>query len=1199
MTPLKQRSGTLSIGALAALVGGIVLLGWALDIAALKSVLPGWVSMKPNTAVAFILTGIALLASSALGAQASPILSRLSRFCALFAGLIGLLSLYEYAFDWNPGFDQWLFPEPAGTVGTSHPGRMAPDTALCFMLFAAGWEFARRPRPTTRTLGASLFFGAAMTTLALIEILSYFAPALRTYGWGGLTMMALPTASLFAALGVALLLAANPESVAPSQATEQGDAGTGLKFVLVFAALTIGIIATGTFYYRNYERQIRGEAEQQLNAVAALKVGELEQYRKERLGDAAILNNNPAFAQLVRRFLASQADADAQRQLQVWLGNVQAHYQYDRVSLLDAQGAERLATPAMSDPMCVHLSENLAAVLRSGRVTFFDFHRDAPDQPIRLGVVVPIHDEADSNRPLGVIVLRIDPAIYLYPFLSRWPVPSPTAETLLIRREGNEAVFLNELRFQKNTALTLRISLTNTTMPAVKAALGQEGIVVGHDYRNKPVLAALHAIPDSPWSLVARRDLAEVYAPLRAQLWQVIIIISVLIFGAGAGVALVWRQQRVRFYQEKAETGDALQKSQNLLIQAEKLGKVGGWEFDIETGQQTWTETVYDIHELESTGHPTVEQGINFYTPASRPLIERAVQRAIMQGEPFDLELEIITAKGNLRNVHVIGRAVPEHGKVSGFFQDITRQKKAEAEAQSEQLLSSTIIDSIPGTFYLLDEQGCYRRWNSYQRDEIIGKPEEQIAGMKAIDTIHPEDRALIQARIANVLQDDKEDLVEGRVLLRGGPAFIWMLMTGRRMMIAGRPFLVGTGIDITERKQTEEAQRQFRRAALNMMMDAIEARERTEQMSHTLQASEATFRAVAELSPMSIYVSTGSDQKAIFINDTFYKTFGFSMEDVPTVGHWWIKAIPDEKYRQQVIDQWTYNIEQANKNNADVKGLECICTCKDGSKKSIIWVAKTIGDEFWAFGYDLSERKEREEERRLFTEELARSNVDLQQFAYVASHDLQEPLRMVSSYLQLIERRYKDRLDDDANTFIHYAVDGANRMQALIVGLLEFSRVKTHGQVFAPVEVTSVLQGVCRNLHAQIVESGAMVHYEEMPVIQADEAQIARLFQNLLQNALKFRKEDIPPVIEIRAEKTDAGQVFSVHDNGIGIEQQYFERIFTIFQRLHTREEYPGTGIGLAICKRIVERHGGKIWLESTAAVGTTFYFSIPGDLQ
>ena len=195
----------LMAGILISTIGLLVMLGWALDIAALKSVLPGWVAMKPNAAVAFTLTGIALLVFSIHNDKHSILLSRLSRFCALSAGLIGLLSLCEYVFGWNPSFDQWLFPEPSGAVGTSHLGRMAPDTAFCFMLFAAAWEFARRPRQTNQTMGASLFIGAVITVLAVIEMLSYVTPNLRMYGWEGVTMMALPTAILFAVLGAVII----------------------------------------------------------------------------------------------------------------------------------------------------------------------------------------------------------------------------------------------------------------------------------------------------------------------------------------------------------------------------------------------------------------------------------------------------------------------------------------------------------------------------------------------------------------------------------------------------------------------------------------------------------------------------------------------------------------------------------------------------------------------------------------------------------------------------------------------------------------------------------------------------------------------------------------------------------------------------------------------------------------------------------
>ncbi len=230
---------------------------------------------------------------------------------------------------------------------------------------------------------------------------------------------------------------------------------------------------------------------------------------------------------------------------------------------------------------------------------------------------------------------------------------------------------------------------------------------------------------------------------------------------------------------------------------------------------------------------------------------------------------------------------------------------------------------------------------------------------------------------------------------------------------------------------------------------------------------------------------------------------------------------------------------------------------------------------------------------------ELERSNAELQQFAYVASHDLQEPLRMISSYLQLIEHRYKDKLDADGNEFINFAVNGANRMQSLIIGLLEYSRVGTHGNSFVEVNVSSLLDKVLKDLEVQINETGAVVIYEEMPVITADESQISRLFQNLIQNAVKFRREDINPRIMITFEKKGKDFEFCVKDNGIGIENQYFDRIFAIFQRLHTQDEYPGTGIGLSLCKKIVERHGGKIRIESQYGEGSSFYFIIPGGIQ
>jgi light-regulated signal transduction histidine kinase (bacteriophytochrome) len=248
----------------------------------------------------------------------------------------------------------------------------------------------------------------------------------------------------------------------------------------------------------------------------------------------------------------------------------------------------------------------------------------------------------------------------------------------------------------------------------------------------------------------------------------------------------------------------------------------------------------------------------------------------------------------------------------------------------------------------------------------------------------------------------------------------------------------------------------------------------------------------------------------------------------------------------------------------------------------------------------ELAERKIAEEELKRTMAELARSNKELEQFAYVASHDLREPLRMVTSYVQLLARRYQGRLDADANEFIAYAVDGATRMQALINDLLAYSRVGTRGKPFEPTDCETILEQALTNLQVAIEESGAAVTHDPLPTVVADGTQLVQLFQNLIGNAIKFRSEE-PPRVHVSASETfevsKTSKVWrvSVQDNGIGIDPEYHERIFLIFQRLHTREEYPGTGIGLAVCKKIVERHGGRIWVESQFGKGSTFHFTIP----
>jgi light-regulated signal transduction histidine kinase (bacteriophytochrome) len=279
------------------------------------------------------------------------------------------------------------------------------------------------------------------------------------------------------------------------------------------------------------------------------------------------------------------------------------------------------------------------------------------------------------------------------------------------------------------------------------------------------------------------------------------------------------------------------------------------------------------------------------------------------------------------------------------------------------------------------------------------------------------------------------------------------------------------------------------------------------------------------------------------------------------------------------------YTIQQA---------AETLRRAKDDLEIQVVQRTEELREANAHLSVELDERRRAEQRLARYTQELARSNAELEQFAYVASHDLQEPLRMVASFTQLLAKRYRGKLDQDADEFIGYAVDGANRMQRLINDLLAYSRVGTRSKPFKVVDANIIFREARDNLAKALEESGAVIFQEPLPVVVGDEVQLLQVFQNLIANAIKFHGAE-PQQIQVAAQRQGQEWVFAIRDNGIGIPPEHQERIFSIFQRLHHRSEYPGTGVGLAICKKIVERHGGRIWLESQPGQGSTFYFSIP----
>ena len=442
------------------------------------------------------------------------------------------------------------------------------------------------------------------------------------------------------------------------------------------------------------------------------------------------------------------------------------------------------------------------------------------------------------------------------------------------------------------------------------------------------------------------------------------------------------------------------------------------------------------------------------------------------------------------------------------------------------------------------------------------------------VATIVAEEGAYLQTMDAIVFQYDHEATLQHE---RNSQLHFALLLSILGALLAQglvvlRPALARIQSGITELVETKQA---------------LAARE------EALRQEREVLDRVLHISPDHIYFKD-RQSRFVRINLALAKWFGLK-DPAEAVG-----KLDSDFFTSGHADQTLADEQAMMRSGQSVSGKEEKETWPDGR---VTWVMTTktlqfdqLGDVVGIMGVsrDITDRKLFEIELARKAEELARSNAELEQFAYVASHDLQEPLRMVASYTQLLARRYKGKLDADADEFIDFAVDGANRMQHLIQDLLSYSRVTTKGKALCLTQAEAACNSAVTNLLQSIQEANASVRVAPLPAVLADATQLTQLFQNLIGNAIKYRDER-KPEIQVSASPNGAEWVFSVQDNGIGIEPQYFERIFQMFQRLHTRKEYSGTGIGLAVCRKIVERHKGRIWVESQTGQGSRFLFTIP----
>ncbi len=653
-----------------------------------------------------------------------------------------------------------------------------------------------------------------------------------------------------------------------------------------------------------------------------------------------------------------------------------------------------------------------------------------------------------------------------------------------------------------------------------------------------------------------------------------------------------------------------LERSEALLRTTSALAKVGGWELDLPSGGLNWTDGVYRIYEMPGDQRPSLERATACFHPEDRPRLLKACEDAKQRGVPHDLELRFTTTQGGqlwTRTIIEPLRSGGEVAKLQGAIQDITNHKQNETSLQRQQkalrqqsLQLRKRVKEL-SCLYAIHEAAHTQA----ARDELFGRVLElipqgwQLPGSIGARIIFDQEHYGRQPRAepwdrqeAPIMVGDRQrGSLEVFAAREPGQPEADPFLSEERDLIQNIALALGGAMASLETAQLKEQNRRE--------LERRVAEQTTELQKVIAQLERQRFLLGERVKELHcLYEINEAANTLARKEDLFHR----ALQVIP--GGW---QHPARTTAVISFDQEQYGRQPETERHSKLVAEILV----EGSQRGSLAVFLSEGPEppegepflpeeraliksialALAGAVDALEIEEEKEKTRV---ELERSNRELQQFAYVASHDLQEPLRMVSSYMQLLQRRYQDKLDDDANEFIGFAVDGAARMKQLIQDLLAFSRVTTRGGEMQPTDSGAALDLALQNLQTLLMENQAEVTPGELPRVTADPGQLAQVFQNLVQNAVKFRGPE-PPRIEVAATRGEDEWVFSVSDNGVGIEPRYFDRIFIIYQRLASKAELGGTGIGLALVKKIVERHGGRVWVESSLGTGSTFYFNLP----
>jgi len=943
-----------------------------------------------------------------------------------------------------------------------------------------------------------------------------------------------------------------------------------LRIILaIFILLSLGIGLAGYAYYRTQERDLRRQHSEELTTVVNLKVRQIANWRSERVRDARMIRSSTPVLRQIRSYLRTPSVASAREEILAWLESLRQSNVYESILLLDPENRVRLSLGAGTESIGERASTLAEKALRSMRIDFSDLRIGDTEKIIRWDIFVPLHVTEGRDRvPVGVIILRIDPHRFLYPLLQSWSTPSPTAETLLVRRDGDHVLFLNELRHRKDTALKLRLPLSSPHLPAAMAVRDREGITEGTDYRGVSVLAAMRAIPDTNMFILSKIDNEEIYSPLRRQAGLILLIVTAMIGLAGATLALIWRSRQIESYRrfqtlEQAQQA-LLQRYEIITREANDIIVLadGGGNL-VEVNEQALRTYGYTREEMLTLKIEALRDSGSLPEPPGGAAPQASLEGSVFEEMHRRRDGTTFPAEVSMKTVDIEGG---EHQL--GIIRDITERRRSEEALRRTALRLDFAQTAAKAGVWDWDFATGDLMWSPRMFDLFGLDPENASPSFEMWRSIlHPEDREAAELRIEQALALRTTLDSDYRVVLPGGEVR-WINALGRAEYDGeGRPLrMVGICLDITERRRTQER----------------------------LETAEEKYRIVADNTyDWEFWIAP--DGRFIYNSPSCERLTGYTVRDFEEEPKLIARIVhPEDRplYRAHVREDLpvrrpgnlTFRIVRSD---GRVRWLEHVCQTvlgKDGV---------SLGQR--GSNRDITERKRAEEWLQKRTEQLEEANRELESFSYSVSHDLRAPLRAIDGFSKMLLKDKAIGSDAEARRRLGIIRESAQRMGHLIDDILALSRLGRQDMTMVPLDMNALMEEAWKEQADSNWEHRAALRIGALPPAYGDRALVRLVLSNLLSNAIKYSRNREEPIIEIEGRVDGTENVYSVKDNGVGFNMLYYEKLFGVFQRLHGPEEYEGTGVGLAIVQRAVHRHGGRTWAKGEEEKGATFYFTLP----